>query len=104
MENFLCNFDLAVDVRRQLDLVASIGSRTVNERLSLKVPVTAIENIRKTLAKIGLNEICHGSCYIRERPRHHDCSRLLHPITVVEATVGPIESRDLPHTSGESVQ
>ena len=44
------------EVRRQLDLVASVGSQTVNERLSLRVPISAVKKARQRLTQIGLNE------------------------------------------------
>ena len=44
------------EVRRQLDLVASIGAKTRNERLSLQVPVRAFEAVRKRLKQIELDE------------------------------------------------
>ena len=43
------------EVRRQLDLVASIGAKTPNESLSLRVPLEAIEQVHKLLMEIGLD-------------------------------------------------
>ena len=43
------------EVRRQLDLVASVGSRTNNEHLSLQVPPPASERIDRCLEQIGLD-------------------------------------------------
>ena len=48
--------DIRHEVRRQLDLVATVGSKTSDESLSLRVPVTAVERIHTWLAKIRLNE------------------------------------------------
>jgi len=42
------------EVRRQLDLVATVGSRTTNESISLQVSPQALESARNWLAKIGL--------------------------------------------------
>lgn len=42
------------EVRRQLDLVASVGSKTPDERLSLLVPAMADRNVREILKEIGL--------------------------------------------------
>lgn len=44
------------EVRRQLDLVASIGSKTANERLSLQVPIPTLAAVRENLERIGLTE------------------------------------------------
>ncbi len=43
------------EVRRQLDLVASIGCRTDDERLSLKVPPAANVSVRRLLRTLGLH-------------------------------------------------
>jgi lipopolysaccharide heptosyltransferase II len=43
------------EVRRQLDLVASIGIRTRDEHLSLQVPPAALERIGGCLEQIGLD-------------------------------------------------
>lgn len=43
------------EVRRQLDLVASIGARTTNENLSLRVSTEAMEKASKLLVATGLN-------------------------------------------------
>ncbi|HZV06668.1 MAG TPA: lipopolysaccharide heptosyltransferase II [Gemmataceae bacterium] len=42
------------EVRRQLDLVTTIGCRTTNERLSLSVPLGASRRIRSMLHELGL--------------------------------------------------
>ena len=42
------------EVRRQLDLVATIGCHTTNERLSLSVPAEATRRIRTVLHELGL--------------------------------------------------
>jgi lipopolysaccharide heptosyltransferase II len=42
------------EVRRQLDLVASIGCRTDDERLSLQVPPAAAVSVRRLLRGLGL--------------------------------------------------
>jgi len=42
------------EVRRQLDLVASVGSRTEDERLSLAVPRSAKTRVRRLLQNLGL--------------------------------------------------
>lgn len=43
------------EVRRQLDLVATIGARTDDERLSLRVPEAAREAVRARLRGLGLD-------------------------------------------------
>ena len=43
------------EVRRQLDLVASVGSRTKEEHLSLQVPPAALARINACLEQIGLD-------------------------------------------------
>lgn len=43
------------EVRRQLDLVAAVGARTEDERLSLQVPADAQDTIRRLLADLGLD-------------------------------------------------
>jgi lipopolysaccharide heptosyltransferase II len=42
------------EVRRQLDLVAGVGARTADERLSLAVPEAARERIAERLVELGL--------------------------------------------------
>ncbi len=42
------------EVRRQLDLVAAVGFRTTDERLSLRVPADAMSRAEETLASMGL--------------------------------------------------
>lgn len=42
------------EVRRQLDLVATVGCRTTNERLSLSVPAEATRRVRAILHEWGL--------------------------------------------------
>lgn len=42
------------EVRRHLDLVASIGCHTTNERLSLRVPEAAVTRVRSLLRDLGL--------------------------------------------------
>jgi lipopolysaccharide heptosyltransferase II len=44
------------EVRRQLDLVATVGCHTANERLSLSVPVEASRRIRVVLRELGLGD------------------------------------------------
>ncbi|MBX6312691.1 MAG: lipopolysaccharide heptosyltransferase II [Isosphaeraceae bacterium] len=43
------------EVRRQLDLVAAIGARTADERMSLRVPEEARERVRQRLQQLGLD-------------------------------------------------
>lgn len=43
------------EVRRQLDLVASIGCRTTDERLSLRVPAAARRRAKAVLAQSGID-------------------------------------------------
>ncbi len=43
------------EVRRQLDLVAAVGSRIVDERLSLQVPAQGLKKIQECLEHIGLD-------------------------------------------------
>jgi lipopolysaccharide heptosyltransferase II len=43
------------EVRRQLDLVGSVGCRTADERMCLRVPEEARDRIREHLGRIGLN-------------------------------------------------
>ncbi len=42
------------EVRRQLDLVAAVGCRTTDERLSLRVPSQATHRVRSMLGDLGL--------------------------------------------------
>jgi lipopolysaccharide heptosyltransferase II len=44
------------EVRRQLDLVASVGCHTADERLSLRVPIEAMRRVRALLHEIGLSD------------------------------------------------
>ena len=44
------------EVRRQLDLVASLGCRTADERLSLRVPESAARRVRTLLREAGVDE------------------------------------------------
>ena len=44
------------EVRRQLDLVAAVGARTEDERLSLRVPAVAREAVGALLRERGLHE------------------------------------------------
>jgi lipopolysaccharide heptosyltransferase II len=44
------------EVRRQLDLVAAVGSQTANERISLAVPPDALERARHLLDEIELDQ------------------------------------------------
>ncbi len=44
------------EVRRQLDLVAAVGCRTSDERLSFRVPAAARETVRGLLASLGLHD------------------------------------------------
>ena len=44
------------EVRRQLDLVAAVGCRTANERLSLSVPVEASRSVEAMLRELGLDK------------------------------------------------
>jgi lipopolysaccharide heptosyltransferase II len=48
-------FELRHEVRRQLDLVASIGSTTNDERISLHVPSDALERTRDMLRSAGID-------------------------------------------------
>lgn len=43
------------EVRRQLDLVATVGSQTSNEHLSLQVPAAALAYVRDLLSRICLD-------------------------------------------------
>jgi lipopolysaccharide heptosyltransferase II len=43
------------EVRRQLDLVATIGARTESECLSLDVPETALRSVRQRLDRLGID-------------------------------------------------
>lgn len=47
--------DIRHEVRRQLDLVATIGCQTKDERLSLEVPQRAVSTVLQMLAELGLN-------------------------------------------------
>lgn len=42
------------EVRRQLDLVAAVGARTTDERLSLRVPRAARTRVRDLLGRVGV--------------------------------------------------
>src|SRR5690348_15814856 len=42
------------EVRRQLDLVGSVGYRTMDERLSLSVPPDAVSELRAMLHSLGM--------------------------------------------------
>jgi lipopolysaccharide heptosyltransferase II len=44
------------EVRRQLDLVAAVGCRTDDERLSLRVPESAARGVRQGLHDLGLGD------------------------------------------------
>jgi lipopolysaccharide heptosyltransferase II len=44
------------EVRRQLDLVASVGCRTADERLSLSIPESARRRVRRLLDERGVRE------------------------------------------------
>lgn len=46
------------EVQRQLDLVAAIGCRTSDERLSLRVPTAARQKVRAHLQRIGIEPDC----------------------------------------------
>lgn len=48
--------DIRHEVRRQLDLVATVGSRTTNEHLSLQVPRASLENVHNLLRQICLDQ------------------------------------------------
>lgn len=43
------------EVRRQLDLVAAIGCRTADERMSLQVPTDARRRVRRLLLQLGVD-------------------------------------------------
>jgi len=43
------------EVRRQLDLVASVGASTRNNRMSLRVPRKAADRVQEVLRKTGIN-------------------------------------------------
>jgi lipopolysaccharide heptosyltransferase II len=47
--------DMRHEVRRQLDLVATIGCHPKDERLSLEVPQRAVSRVLQMLADMGLN-------------------------------------------------
>ncbi len=49
------NPDIRHEVRRQLDLVASVGCRTADEHLSLQVPSSAVEAVCERLTNIGVD-------------------------------------------------
>lgn len=42
------------EVRRQLDLVAAVGCRTADERMSIRVPDEAKRSVRRLLCEIGI--------------------------------------------------
>lgn len=60
------------EVRRQLDLVATIGARTSDERLSLRVPSTDIAWVRNCLRSLGIEP---GSRWIVMHPGASAASR-----------------------------
>jgi lipopolysaccharide heptosyltransferase II len=66
------------EVRRQLDLVASVGSRTKNEHLSLQVSAVALERIDGCLVEAGLDP---------ERPWF-----IIHPGSTAPSRRYPVES------------
>lgn len=66
------------EVRRQLDLVATVGCRTADERLSLRVPPTARRRAARLLAEAGID---------RERPW-----TVLHPGATAPSRRYPPES------------
>ena len=45
------------EVRRQLDLVATVGARTHDERLSMRVPSAARARVERLLARLGVDEV-----------------------------------------------
>ena len=47
--------DIRHEVRRQLDLVAFLGCRTTDDRLSLRISPAALESVQRVLVEIGLD-------------------------------------------------
>ncbi len=43
------------EVRRQLDLVATVGCSTADERLSLRLPAAAVQRVRRLLGEVGVD-------------------------------------------------
>lgn len=70
------------EVRRQLDLVAAIDCRTVNERLSLRVPAEAARRVGGMLRELGLSS---GQPWIVIHPGASAPSRRYPPQRFAEA-------------------
>ncbi len=62
------------EARRQLDLVATVGAKTANERLSLRVPEVARTTIADRLDNLGINDQTGSDCPIEALP-----ARLVRP-------------------------
>ena len=76
------NAQLRHEVRRQLDLVATVGCRTVDERLSLSVAPRDVATVKQRLAAIGLTPKGH---WIVVHPGASAASRRYPPELYAEA-------------------
>ncbi|HEY7315680.1 MAG TPA: lipopolysaccharide heptosyltransferase II [Gemmataceae bacterium] len=81
------------EVRRQLDLVATIGCRTANERLSLRVPHEATPRVRDILRELGL---IAGRPWVLVHPGASAPSRRYPPERFAEAADLLARRHDLP--------
>jgi lipopolysaccharide heptosyltransferase II len=81
------------EVRRQLDLVASVGCATADERLRLRVPDEARDRVRRQLAALGL---AHGR-WVLLHPGATAASRRYPPELFAEA------ARAIAETTGRAI-
>jgi lipopolysaccharide heptosyltransferase II len=81
------------EVRRQLDLVATIGCHTTNERLSLRVPPEAIRRVHAILHELGLTS---GRPWVLIHPGASAPSRRYPPERFAEAAELLARQHDLP--------
>jgi lipopolysaccharide heptosyltransferase II len=81
------------EVRRQLDLVATVGCRTTNERLSLSVPAEATRRVRAILHEWDL---ANGQPWVLIHPGASAPSRRYPPERFAEAAELLAREHDLP--------
>jgi lipopolysaccharide heptosyltransferase II len=81
------------EVRRQLDLVATVGCHTTNEQLSLSVPAEATRRVQAILHEWGL---ANGQPWILVHPGASAPSRRYPPERFAEATNLLVREYDLP--------
>lgn len=80
------------EVRRQLDLVATVGARVEDERLSLAVPPAAHERVAAILAQLGLDGT---RCWTVVHPGSTASSRRYPPESYVEVCAELSERHDV---------